>query len=192
MPFPVLAALFTDGATQPGDTTARLAINIATLLTILCWIFLAGFFVSRSTPELRMRFSDFFGTRIFFLLWLIPITAMSFSLFFSEYFGWRPCRLCWYQRGFIYSLAVLMLIYYFKRSHVIRRIGYVLAGLCPIVSIYHVAIEINPSIEGPTCDPNNPCASPWFTSIGFLTTAGMALTASITILVLLYMSRDID
>lgn len=185
-------AFFTDEAAQPNaDNVARLAINTATFLTILCWIFITLFIISRFTPILRQRFADVVGDKVFFLVWLVPTTAMFFSLFFSEYLGWRPCRLCWYQRVFMYTLAVLMLVYWFWRKREIRIIGYVLAALGPLVSIYHVAIEIDPNIESLSCDPNNPCASPWFKSMGFLTTAGMALTAFITILVLLYLTSQV-
>ena len=184
-----IAAFFTDIAAQPGDSKANLAINVSTFLTILCWIFVAGFIVSRFNPTLKAKFQDMFSERIFFLAWLVPTVAMVLSLYFSEFLGWRPCPLCWYQRGFIYSLSLVALIYYFNRAALLRRIGYALAILGPIVSIYHVLLEKFPDLEGgPTCDPNNPCAAPWFTSLGFLTTAGMALTAAITTAILLFMT----
>ncbi len=193
MEFLVLAAFFTDIAAQPGDTNAMLAINITTLLTVLCWIFLAAFLVSLFSSNLRAKYEELFGEKIFFLAWLVPTVAMVFSLYFSEFLGWRPCPLCWYQRGFMYTLSLVTLIYYFKRVIILRYVSYVLIICGSMVSTYHVLVEKFPGLEGgPTCDPNNPCASPWFNSMGFLTTAGMALTASITTGVLLYMSTKIQ
>jgi disulfide bond formation protein DsbB len=188
-----IAAFFTDIAAQPRDTNASLAINITTFLTLLCWVFLAGFILSLLSKKIRTIFYDTLGDKVFFLAWLVPTVAMVFSLYFSEFLGWRPCPLCWYQRGFIYSLSLVTLIYYFKRVDILRRIGYVLATLGPLVSIYHVLLERYPTLEGgPSCDPDNPCASPWFYSMGFLTTAGMALTAAVTTGVLLYMSQKVQ
>lgn len=192
-------AYFTDSTALPSDTMAKLAINIATFLTVLCWVFIVLFMISRFVPKLKDKFGSVLGENVFFLLWLIPVVAMFMSLYFSEVLGWRPCKLCWYQRGFMYSLALLMLIYWFKRTALIRRIGYVLAGIGPIVSIYHVAVEIKPSLESLSCDPNNSCAAPWFGTLNWiipgdvgLTTAGMALTAFLTIQVLLYLSSKVD
>jgi disulfide bond formation protein DsbB len=186
-----LAALFTDSVALQDDTLARLAINITTFLTILCWIFIVAFAVSRLTSSMREKFREVTGNYVFFLVWLVPCTAMFFSLFMSDVLGWTPCRLCWYQRIFMYSLAVLMLVYYFKRSAIIRKIGYVLASIGPIISFYHVGVERAWFTESASCDPSVPCSAVWFTSLEFLTLAGMALTGFITILILLYMTSTV-
>lgn len=185
-----VAAFFADRATQPDETIARLAINITTLLAILCWIFVALFLLSRVIPNLKSKFDDILGERVFFLAWLVPTVAMLFSLIFSEFFGWTPCKLCWYQRIFMYSLSFLMLAYWFIRNKWLRRAGYLLAACGAPISFYHIGLE--PKFmwfsESTSCNPDVPCSSPWFTSMGFLTTAGMALTAFITVGVLLYMT----
>lgn len=189
----ILAAFFTDIASQPSDTNASVVINLSTLLSVICWIFLTAFIVSQFSKELKAKFIELLDERVFFLAWLVPTVAMVLSLYFSEFLGWRPCTLCWYQRAVIYTLSIVTLLYYFKRAKILRIVGYILAIVGPIISLYHVLLEKYPEIEGgPTCDPNNPCASPWFTSMGFLTTAGMALTASITVGVLLYLSSKVE
>ncbi len=180
-----------DAIIQPDESIARLIINIATYLSLLCLVFLAGFMATRYTQELRDWYKNFFGTKVFFLLWLIPTTAMSLSLTFSEYFGWPPCRLCWYQRACIYPLVIVMLIYFFHRVALWRRIGYVLAGICPFISAYHISIEIK-AAESPFCSAEVSCATVWFKSLGFLTTPTMALIASLTVLVLLFMSSQLE
>lgn len=185
-----LAAFFTDSTALTSDTNAKLAINIATFLSVLCWIFLALFITSRFSRNLRVNFDQSIQPYVKLLIWLVPTTAMALSLYFSEFLGWRPCPLCWYQRIFIYSLSLIGLVYYFYSNKIIRYIGFFAAGICPIISIYHVLLERYPEIEGPTCDPNNPCSSPWFQSMGFLTLAGMALTACMTLLVLYYLSAN--
>lgn len=180
-----------DPVIQPTEDIARLVINLATFLSVLCLVFLAGFVVTRFTQSMRDWYRDFFGTKVFFLLWLVPTTAMAFSLTFSEYFGWPPCQLCWFQRACIYPMSLIMLIYYFKRTALIRRIGYVFAGVCPFISAYHISLEIKQA-ESPFCSAAVSCATIWFKTLGFLTTPTMALIASITILVLLYMSSRIE
>ena len=193
MPLVRYTAFFTDTSAQPDDTVARLAINIATFLTVLCWIFLMLFLISRLTPTLRAKFVETLGDKSFFLVWLIPTVAMIMSLFFSEFLGWTPCKLCWYQRIFMYSLALLMLIYWFKRNAWLRRVGYVLAAIGAPISFYHIGIEPQFSWfeESTSCNPTAPCSVPWFFSLKYLTTAGMALTAFITIIALLYMTSKV-
>lgn len=184
-----IAAFFTDQAANLSETNARLAINVTTFLTILCWVFLFGFVISRFNSKLKKMFSDMFAGKLFFLAWLVPTTAMVFSLYFSEFLGWTPCQLCWYQRFFIYSLSLVTLIYYFKRIKVLRIIGYVLAAISPFISTYHLYIE-NSESESTFCTAEVSCAAVWFKSLGFLTIAGMALTAAITTGVLLYLTKE--
>lgn len=179
--------LLSDAIIQPDESIAVAAINLATFLAVLCFIFIAGFVATRFSKKSRQRFSDFFEGQIDLLLWLVPTTAMAFSLFFSEYLGWSPCRLCWFQRGFIYPLAVLMLFNYFKPNINLRRIGFVLAMISPFISAYHVWVEIKGE-ESSFCSVDVSCATIWFKTLGFLTIPGMALTACVTMLVLFYMS----
>ncbi|MFN8015767.1 MAG: disulfide bond formation protein B [Acidimicrobiia bacterium] len=181
---------FTDTTIQPSQTQASIAVNIATFLAALCWIFLIVFIISKFSKPAKDFLTSVISGKTKLLLWLVPTVAMLFSLYFSEFLGWQPCNLCWIQRGFIYSLSFLMLVYYFKSYKTIRYVAYVFATFSSIVSTYHVLLEKYPNLESATCDPNNPCSSPWFTSIGFLTTAGMALTATITIIALLSLSTN--
>lgn len=183
--------LYAAAALQPDETIPKIAINVATFLSALCLIFLVGFVATRFTQKTRDGFRDFFGTNVFFLLWLVPATAMALSLIFSEYFNWAPCKLCWYQRACIYPLVIIMLVYYFKRTALLRRIGYVFAGICPFISAYHVWIELKGE-DSSFCSAEVSCAAPWFKALGFLTTPGMALIATVTILVLLYMSSQVE
>ena len=42
---------------------------------------------------------------------LVPTVAALGSLYFSEYGNlWQPCRFCWFQRIFMYSSAVVLLL----------------------------------------------------------------------------------
>lgn len=45
-----------------------------------------------------------------FASWLIALVATLGSLFFSEVMGLPPCVLCWYQRIFMFPLAVTLAV----------------------------------------------------------------------------------
>ena len=50
------------------------------------------------------------GWLLIFGCWLIAMAALFGSLFMSEVMGLKPCVLCWWQRIFIYPLAILFLV----------------------------------------------------------------------------------
>ena len=48
---------------------------------------------------------------------LVPTVAALGSLYFSEYGNlWQPCRFCWFQRIFMYSSAVVLLLAAVRRE----------------------------------------------------------------------------
>ncbi len=194
----LLGALFTNQPADPIDFIPSLIINFSGLLALLCLLFLTGFILCYLVPtiyprsevlkNLRDKYTDIFSEKLYFLIWLVPVSAMVLSLMMSEYLGFVPCRLCWYQRIFMYSLALLMLLYFFKRKKWMRITGYALCGIGGSISTYHAFIEMNPQFESSSCDPSVPCASPWFYAFGVLTLASMALLAFLTTAAMLFMS----
>lgn len=182
------------------DLNRSLTINITTMLTVICWIFLLCFIVTRFSKTLKVQFDEIVLSKARFLMWLIPVTAMAFSLYFSEVLDWVPCKLCWIQRAFMYPLAIFMMLNFLKENKIMRRVAAVFCLLGASASFYHILIEKFPNLEGTTCDPLVPCSIPPFQSIGFikigdysrglLTVAGMAFTAFISVLVILYISKE--
>jgi disulfide bond formation protein DsbB len=47
---------------------------------------------------------------ILFVCWLLVTAATLGSLFFSEIMKLPPCSLCWYQRVFMFPLAIILLL----------------------------------------------------------------------------------
>lgn len=109
--------------------------------------------------------------------------AMAGSLWFSEVAHFPPCLLCWYQRIAMYPIAVLGLVAAVRRDRGFRTYGIVLAGIGLLISSYHIAVELYPSLESGSCDPTNPCSIRWVEGLGFWTIprmawAGFALAAT--------------
>jgi len=44
------------------------------------------------------------------IAWFIALASTLASLFFSEVMDLTPCVLCWYQRIFIFGLAIILLV----------------------------------------------------------------------------------
>ena len=53
------------------------------------------------------------STRLY-LAWVVALVATLGSLYLSEVLGYRPCKLCWYQRIAMYPLALMLGIAAFR------------------------------------------------------------------------------
>jgi len=111
------------------------------------------------------------------LAWLVATVATVGSLYLSEGAHFPPCRFCWFQRIAMYPLVVVLGLGWLRRDRGVRLYGLVLAGLGLAVNLWHVAVEIRPSLEGTGCDPANPCSIRWVEQFGFWTIPRMATVA---------------
>jgi hypothetical protein len=123
------------------------------------------------------------------LAWLVTLVATLGSLYLSEVAHFTPCRLCWYQRIAMYPLVVVLGIGWLRRDAGARLTGAVIAGLGLAVNLWHLAVELWPSIEGSGCDPNNPCSLRWVEVWGFWTIPRMATVAFALVLLALALDR---
>lgn len=120
-------------------------------------------------------------------LWLVcAITcgAMVGSLYFSEVANYEPCKLCWYQRIAMYSMAIISLVAVILRDRAVARYTIVLASAGLIVSTYHYLLEWYPSLESDVCSVDVPCTTVWFREFGFVTLSFIAGSAFITVIAL--------
>jgi disulfide bond formation protein DsbB len=123
------------------------------------------------------------------LAFVVALVSMAGSLYFSEVANFRPCRLCWIQRGCMYPLvAILALLWLRPHWRALRLVSAALAGAGLLVAGYHVLVERFPSLESATCDPRNPCSLIWFKRFGYLTIPAMAASGFAAILCLLLLS----
>ncbi|HAP76005.1 MAG TPA: hypothetical protein DCR14_07990 [Acidimicrobiaceae bacterium] len=133
------------------------------------------------------------------------VTSLG-SFWFSE-FGdkWLPCRFCWYQRIFMYSAAVILIIAALRRDRGIKWYAGPLAGIGILISSYHILLEHGLFEESAECSATVPCALPYHVSIGSrdevtfgpanwysVTMATMAFIAFAAILALLFLPEALD
>lgn len=126
---------------------------------------------------------------------VVAVSSMLGSLYFSEIAHYTPCKLCWYQRVAMYSLAIILFVAALRRDRSIVPYAVVLASVGAVVSSYHYLVEWFPTLETNVCSVDVPCTTVWFRSFGFVSIAFMALcgfVAVITVLTCSSVSRDID
>lgn len=167
---------------------AALAVVLQAVLAALLVLALAALVSERARGWLRELRATLAGTELW-AAWAIAAVATAGSLFFSEFSGFMPCRLCWYQRIAMYPLAALLLVAAIRQGS--RRAALYalpLPVVGALVAIYHVYIEHNPEAE--TCRASAPCSVRWIEELGYVTLPVLALTAFAAILSLLLMARS--
>ncbi|WP_042224190.1 disulfide oxidoreductase [Oceanobacillus manasiensis] len=124
--------------------------------------------------------------------WIVSITAMGGSLFFSERMGFIPCTLCWYQRILMYPLVIFLGIAFYRNDRKIYKYILPMSVIGMIVSSYHYALQKIPSLdEFSTCTSGVPCSGQYINWFGFVTIPFLALIAFtlITIMMLIHLKR---
>lgn len=118
---------------------------------------------------------------------LVALSSMLGSLYFSEVADFVPCRLCWFQRIAMYPLSVILLVGAVRRDAAVRWYVLPIAAIGAVISGYHALIEWRPELDAGACGLTGPsCTAVWFREFGFITLAVMALVGFLTILLLLF------
>jgi disulfide bond formation protein DsbB len=133
------------------------------------------------------------------LAFLVALVATLGSLFYSEVAGFEPCKLCWFQRIFMYPLAVLLGLALIKKDEHFTFYPIWLAAIGAVISIYHNAIYNGIVIESSQsvfqCQPfgnGASCLNNYVLEFGYITIPMMALTAFSLIILLLTAQRYTD
>ena len=141
---------------------------------------------------------------------IIASTATLGSLYWSEVYEphWIPCRFCWFQRIFMYSTAVILVIAAIRRDRGIKWYAGPLAAIGIALSTWHHLIERRIIEESATCAASGTsCAAPYDVSFGSMkyningnfvvtglpiTLAVMAFCAFAAILALLFLPEPLE
>ena len=110
----------------------------------------------------------------------VAVTATLGSLYLSEVADYRPCRLCWVQRGFMYPAALLLVAALAARKDWLARIAGVWAVLGLGVSVFHRYEQAYGGV-GEFCEQDNPCSLVWVREFGIITIPTMAGIGFLTI-----------
>lgn len=94
-----------------------------------------------------------------FAAWLVALAATAGALFIGEVMGQAPCNLCWYQRVFMFPLAVILAVATFREDAGVWRYAGPVAALGWLVAAFHSLLyagiipeAIKPcAATGPSC-----------------------------------------
>ncbi|MFB5678241.1 disulfide oxidoreductase [Paenibacillus terreus] len=121
-----------------------------------------------------------------FFAWIVACVATLGSLFLSEYLGYEPCKLCWFQRILMYPLTVLLGIAYFRGDSGIRVYILPLSVIGGLISAYHVTIQRIAAARAAAAPSTScgrvSCETDYLNWFGFITIPMLALVAFILII----------
>ena len=131
------------------------------------------------------KLQAFASENILLLGFAITLFGTVASLFYSEVAHLPPCTLCWYQRIFLFSQAILFGIAYARKDRNILNFTFVLTGIGLTIAVYHVLVQSGFSLPVP-CSVNSltSCATKEFQYFGFITIPVMSLTSYISLFIL--------
>lgn len=133
-------------------------------------------------------------TRWFLILlaWLISLAATFGALFIGEVMLMVPCQLCWYQRIFMFPLAIVLGIAAFAEDRRGALYGLVLALGGGVVALYHtLLIERWVPKTWVPCGPGPSCTDQKLVILGNVQIPWLSLAAflSITALLITYLRK---
>lgn len=118
-----------------------------------------------------------------YIAWSQALLATFGSLFFSEVLRFPPCVLCWYQRMFMYPIALILPIGMMGNDKKVYRYVLPLAGAGALIAAYHNLLYFNvlPESVGP-CTAGISCTTQYIALFGFLTIPLLSLLAFLVII----------
>lgn len=120
-------------------------------------------------------FQDFFKQNALTFIFIVGSSATLGSLFLSEIASFVPCTLCWWQRIFMYPIALISLIALIRND---KKAVYYILPLSIIgagIAAYHYIMQLFPNLL--ECSEEvAKCSAVQFTELGYITIPLMSLT----------------
>lgn len=93
------------------------------------------------------------------IAWLVALVSTLSALFIGEVMGQAPCVLCWFQRAFMFPLAVILAIACYRSDFAIWRYALPLSAIGAALALAHTLLyaglipqPIQPcTATGPSC-----------------------------------------
>ena len=114
---------------------------------------------ARRTESSRAEGADDRNTwGLLFAAWIVALFATLGALFIGEVMGQRPCLLCWFQRAFMFPLAVILAVAAYVADAGVWRYALPVAVIGWLLALYHgllyggvIPEAIEPCGAGPSC-----------------------------------------
>lgn len=124
---------------------------------------------------------QFFSENSLSFAFLISVGVTLGSLYLSEIAHFVPCKLCWFQRIFMYPQVLLLGVASIKNDFGIKKYIIPLSIIGLVIATYQYILQMSP-IPLPCTDEIASCAVKEFVEFGYITIPMMSLTSFLLIL----------
>ena len=133
-----------------------------------------------------------FKDKVLYLAWGIALASTLGSLYFSEVLHLPPCLLCWYQRIFMYPLAIILAVGILQRDKNIHRYALPLSITGLAIAAYHNLLyyKIIPESLAP-CAVGVSCTTKQLELFGVLGIPALSLIAFAVISLAMLLHRKV-
>lgn len=116
---------------------------------------------------------------LLFAAWVVALVGSLAVLFIGEVMGQAPCVLCWFQRAFLFPLAVVLAVATFRSDFAAWRYALPLAAIGWLIAAYHVLLYagVVPASIAPCSQQGPSCTDAAMTILGGLPIPALSLAA---------------
>ena len=138
------------------------------------------------TRKKQSKFASLISENAIPLCLFIATFATVGSLTLSEILGFTPCKLCWFQRIFMYPQVIILGIVAIINDTKAKIYSLVLSLIGFIIAIYHILVQFFPGVFQ-CSDEVAKCSARQTMQYGYITIPVMSATAfALIIIILLY------
>lgn len=142
-------------------------------------------------PEKALRAQNALKSYSLELSFSLATVATVGSLYFSNMLGYEPCRLCWFQRIFMYPLVLILGVGILFEDDNVTDYALPLTMIGLPIALYHSLIQRYSQFQSSGCSVLSvSCSTEYTFHFGYITIPVMAFTAFLGILILLWRFKD--
>ncbi|HVU06741.1 MAG TPA: disulfide bond formation protein B [Candidatus Paceibacterota bacterium] len=159
-------------------------------LSVVALILSALLLAARFSPALRQSsFGRFFADKGLLVAFVVSLLATAGSLIYSDVIGYEPCKLCWFQRIFMYPQVILMGIALWKKHDWMKTYGLALSCIGAAIALYHISGQYGLApLPCAAVGQSVSCAKEFVRTFGFITIPAMSFSAFSLIATTLWLS----
>ena len=134
-----------------------------------------------------------FKNNYLILAFIVALAATLGSLFYSEIAGYEPCKLCWFQRIFMYPQVFLLGLALYKKDLGMAPYSLLLSSVGAVIAFYHYLLQLNiaPSLPCSAMGYSVSCSQVFVMNFGYITIPLMAFSAFVLLIFLALINKKI-
>lgn len=166
-------------------TSVQLVTQFLSLLTLLSQVGIGIVALGFATGSLKIgqgtgkKLVEFVSQRAYVLAYIVAFVATAGSLFYSEVAHYTPCKLCWFQRIFMYPQVLLTFQALWKKDRQLADYLIAMSVIGAVIALYHYLLQIGvvPELQCSAVGVSVKCSDHFSLNYGYITIPLMAFTA---------------